>query len=200
MKKTNSIPAKAGILIGGESQRFGSPKWNVKIGDISVLDRLWYACSNFEKRIVIGKSKPNLMKKPFLSDETDSQGPIFGLYRLLYNSEYKWNLLLSCDLPRLRKNLLERIWIERDDKVDIILPTVNGINQVTCALYKKTLVNKINERINNQSLSLQELVKNSRAKKVNLESWHEQLTNMNTKNDWEKIQSIEEKESLNKLS
>ncbi|SVC14825.1 uncharacterized protein METZ01_LOCUS267679, partial [marine metagenome] len=31
------IPATAGILIGGQSRRFGSPKWKVKIGGVTVL-------------------------------------------------------------------------------------------------------------------------------------------------------------------
>ena len=197
MSNPNSISARAGILIGGGSQRFGSPKWNAKIGKTSVLDRLWDVCSDFEKRVVIGKSKPNQIKKPFLSDLTASQAPIFGLYTLLYNSEYKWNLLLSCDLPLLTKNLLKKIWDARDNQADIILPNLNGINQVTCALYKKNLIGEVEKAIKNESLSLQKLVNESRVRKITVESWNQELTNMNTLEDWKRIKYREENKTSN---
>ncbi|MBT6782697.1 MAG: NTP transferase domain-containing protein, partial [Candidatus Marinimicrobia bacterium] len=51
------IKATAFILIGGKSERFGSPKWKATISGQSVLDRIWNSCDSFEKRYVIGKEK-----------------------------------------------------------------------------------------------------------------------------------------------
>ena len=104
---------------------------------------------------------------------------------------------MSCDLPLLTKNLLKKIWDARDDKADIILPNLNGINQVTCALYKKNLIGKVEKAIKNESLSLQELVNESHARKIAVESWNQELTNMNTLEDWEKIKSKEENKTSN---
>ena len=51
------IPAKAFILIGGKSNRFGSPKWKAVIDVQTVLDRIWGSSTEFENRFVVGKEK-----------------------------------------------------------------------------------------------------------------------------------------------
>ncbi len=64
VEKSYLIPAMAGILIGGESRRFGSPKWKAEIDSVPVLERLWKTCDGFESRIVIGKNKPRTQLEP----------------------------------------------------------------------------------------------------------------------------------------
>ena len=46
------IKATSFILIGGKSERFGSPKWKATISGQSVLDQIWNSCDSFEKRYV----------------------------------------------------------------------------------------------------------------------------------------------------
>ena len=67
------ITAKAFILIGGESKRFGSPKWKAVIDGKTVLDRIWDSCTEFENRFVVGKEKPSDLNKSLFS-------PIFFKY------------------------------------------------------------------------------------------------------------------------
>jgi molybdopterin-guanine dinucleotide biosynthesis protein A len=40
MNQPTKIPATATILIGGESKRFGSPKWQTVIKDKSILNHM----------------------------------------------------------------------------------------------------------------------------------------------------------------
>ena len=165
---SRSISAKVGILIGGKSRRFGSPKWEAKIGGLTILERVWEACSDFEERVVIGKKRPPRFNKPFLSDQTDAQSPIFGLYALLKNSNHEWNFLLSCDLPLLTKEVLRKVWEKRNDKVDIIIPKANGRIQVTCALYNKKLEKPVSQIIQEGSLSLRSLAEKRTFRKINI--------------------------------
>ena len=81
MKK--NFPASAFILTGGNSKRFGSPKWRATINGEFVLERIWKSCKNFEHRYVIGKKKPADMDKPFISDKLEFVAPINGLYTAL---------------------------------------------------------------------------------------------------------------------
>ena len=46
--KKNKFPASAFILMGGNSKRFGSPKWRATINGEFVLERIWKSCKNFE--------------------------------------------------------------------------------------------------------------------------------------------------------
>ena len=92
---------------------------------------------------------------------------------------------------------LKKIWGARDNKADIILPNLNGINQVTCALYKKNLIGEVEKAIKNESLSLQKLVNESRVRKITVESWNQELTNMNTLEDWKRIKYREENKTSN---
>ena len=78
----NKFPASAFILIGGKSERFGSPKWRAKINGELVIDRLWKSSKNFEHRYVIGKKKPPDMDKPFISLFTWDDGISIKCYLL----------------------------------------------------------------------------------------------------------------------
>ena len=104
------IPAKAFILIGGKSKRFGSPKWKVVIDGKTVLDRIWGSCTEFENRFVVGKEKHADLNKPFIQDELKLNAPINGLYTALKNTKTDWNLLLSCDLPLVEPDIFLKLW------------------------------------------------------------------------------------------
>ena len=161
------IPATAGILIGGQSRRFGSPKWKV--------------CGRFEERIVIGKEKPADLDKPFHKDELEGQAPILGLYTLLKNSVHEWNLLLSCDLPLITASLLEKIWENRDSEKDIIAPESDAHLQVTCAFYHRRLAETVEAFISNGQLSLYHFVETVKCNKVSMPE--KQFFNMNAPED-----------------
>ena len=107
MNKPTKIPSTAYILIGGESKRFGSLKWQITISGQTILDRIWDACDGIGNRYVIGKKKPNSISYPFIKDELEINAPINGLYTALKYSKTEWILLLSCDLPLIDSKLLE---------------------------------------------------------------------------------------------
>ena len=182
------ISATAGILIGGQSSRFGSPKWKVKMNGITILDRLWEACNHFEKRIVIGKEQPGNLRKQFLKDELEGQAPIIGLYTLLKHSTHDWNLLLSCDLPVMTAGLLEKIWENRDSEKDIIVPESDAHLQVTCAFYHRRLADTVEDFISNGQLSLYQFVETIECNKVSMPK--KQFFNMNAPEDLDTAEKL----------
>ena len=182
------ISATAGILIGGQSSRFGSPKWKVTMNGITILDRLWEACNRFETRIVIGKEQPRELGKQFLKDELEGQAPIIGLYTLLKNSTHDWNLLLSCDLPMMTAGLLEKIWENRDSEKDIIAPESDAHLQVTCAFYHRRLADTVEAFISNGQLSLYQFAKTVECNKVSMPE--KQFFNMNAPEDLDTAEKL----------
>ena len=176
------IKATSFILIGGKSERFGSPKWKATISGQSVLDRIWNSCDSFEKRYVIGKEKPDSISYPFIKDELDIQAPINGLYTAFNNAKTDWILLLSCDLPLIDFQIINLLGRHLDKEVDAIVPKANGKTQVTCGYYNKRILPFVEKEIQKDNYSLFKLVQIINS--VNIDFGEDlRFWNMNTKDD-----------------
>ncbi|MDP6339291.1 MAG: molybdenum cofactor guanylyltransferase [Candidatus Marinimicrobia bacterium] len=182
----NTISATAFILIGGKSKRFGLPKWEAKIHNQTVLDKIWNACDNFENRFIVGKDKPQEMDKPFISDTLKIQAPINGLYTALEHSKTDWVLLLSCDLPLADTDLFQDLWNAHDDRVDVIVPFSNNKHQMTCAFYHKQVLPLISSAIQTSDYSLFKLLKKINPAVVRFDD-DIRFWNMNTEQDLQSI-------------
>ena len=182
MNQPTKIPATATILIGGESKRFGSPKWQATINGRSILDRIWGVCNGFENRYVIGKEKPDSISYPFIEDELDIQAPINGLYTAFNNAKTDWILLLSCDLPLIAKSVFETLWGSKTENISAIIPKANGIKQVTCGFYHKRMVHILENEIQNGNYSLIKLLEKINSTFIDFGD-DQRLINMNTKKD-----------------
>ncbi|MGY8780225.1 MAG: molybdenum cofactor guanylyltransferase [Fidelibacterota bacterium] len=187
MNQSTKISATATILIGGHSKRFGSPKWEATVNGIRLIDRTWDLCGMFDNRFVIGKEKPNLMPYPFIRDELDIQSPINGLYSALNHSISDWNFIISCDLPLMTHDIIYKLWELTNKKYDAIIPVVSGYSQATCAFYHKRVSSQIPRQIENSNLSIHGLLETLKAKKVKLKNTEKEFTNMNTREELEKI-------------
>ena len=180
------IPAKAFILIGGKSKRFGSSKWKVVIDGKTVLDRIWGSCTEFENRFVVGKEKHADLNKPFIHDELKLNAPINGLYTALKNTKTDWNLLLSCDLPLVESDIFLKLWGPRNEKCDAVIPIANGKIQVTCGFYHKRILPTIEHEIQKENYSLIKLLEKLDQTFVEFGN-DKRFWNMNTKKDYGKI-------------
>ena len=177
------IKAAAYILIGGQSLRFGSPKWKVKIGDETVLNRILKSCKEFESRQVVGKEKPSQLPVPFIKDKWKIQAPIIGLQTALQKSKHDWNLILSCDLPLITARIIDQLWKNNNKDTDVIIPVVNDMLQTTCAFYHRNIIDLCTAGIQNNMLSLNDLVRASTYIEVDFSDQTDAFLNMNTKED-----------------
>ena len=181
------IKATAFILIGGNSERFGSPKWKATISGQSVLDRIWNSCDSFEKRYMIGKEKPDSISYHFFKDELDIQAPINGLYTALNYSNSDWNFIISCDLPLMTTEIIQSLWTLGNHDADAIVPMVNDYFQLTCAFYHKRILKQIPRQIEEGDLSLHGLLNSIKMEMVIMDDNENEFTNMNTVEDLSKI-------------
>jgi len=178
------ISATAFILIGGNSKRFGSPKWRTMIHGESIIKKMIRACEFCDKTFLIGKNRPkDLNHISFLQDILEIQAPINGLYTALENTNTDWVLLLASDLPLIKQSILFDLLNYIETTKDIIIPEINGKLQPTCALYNKRLKNDCIKQINKHELSLTKFVNNNNYSTVDFSLQSEAFLNMNTKND-----------------
>ena len=189
MNKPKKIPATAYILIGGESKRFGSLKWQTTINGQTILDRIWDACDGIENRYVIGKENPNSIFYPFIKDELEINAPINGLYTALKYSRTDWILLLSCDLPLIDSRVFNKLWDSKSENCDIIIPVSNDKIQVACGFYQKRIFTKLESEIQNGNYSLFKLVEKLNSYYINFGN-NQSFLNMNTKKDLRTVKKI----------
>ena len=185
----NTISATAFILIGGKSERFGSPKWKAKINGKSVLDIVWDACNYFENRIIIGKEKPDIFDRPFIQDTLKINAPINGLYTALNNAKTDWILLLSCDLPLIDSKIFKKLWESRKENCDAVIPIANDKMQVTCGFYHKRILGKLESEIEKGNYSIFKLLYNLNSSFVDFGE-DDRFLNMNTPEDHEAISDL----------
>ena len=177
------------ILIGGKSQRFGSPKWQTVVNGQTVLDRIWGACDIFEYRYIVGKEKPQGMEKPFIQDALEMNAPINGLYTALKNTQTDWILLLSCDLPLIDSKVFEKLWKSKLEDCDSVIPIANEKSQVTCGFYHKRILSTLEVEIEKENYSLFKLAEKLNSAYVKFGE-DDRFLNMNTVTDLKKIENF----------
>jgi len=186
------IHASAYILIGGQSQRFGSRKWKVQIDGKPVLDHLWEKCSDFGSRWVVGKDQPFELDKPFIADKLILRAPFNGLYTALHHTQSEWNLILSCDLPLLTATVIEQLWRKihnHNNSYGVIPKTKKGLEPLA-GFYNRRLISLLNSKLDNKDFSLQSLIENENFTIVTMDSDKDAFFNMNTPDDYETVVSL----------
>ena len=191
------IHASAYILIGGQSQRFGSRKWKVQIDGKPVLDHLWEKCSDFGSRWVVGKDQPFELDKPLIADKVILQAPFNGLYTALHHTQSKCNLILSCDLPLLTAKVIEQLWRKihnHNNSYGVIPKTKKGLEPLA-GFYNRRLISLLNSKLDNKDFSLQSLIENENFTIVTMDSDKDAFFNMNTPDDYETVVSLKTRSS-----
>ena len=189
MNQPTKIPATATILIGGESRRFGSPKWEAIIGGIKLIDRTWDLCEIFESRFVVGKEKPDSISYSFIKDELDLQAPINGIYTALKYSKTDWAFLLSCDLPLIDSRVFEKLWESKSENCDAVVPFSNDKIQVTCGFYHKRVLSTLESEIEKKNYSIFKLLEKLNTAYVKFGK-DDRFLNMNTPEDHDAISDL----------
>ena len=187
MNRSTKISTSAFILIGGQSKRFGYPKWKSKIGEKTLLDHIYNMCSLFDDTFIIGKKKPTGFNKPFIKDKFDFQAPINGIFSALSKTHSDWNFVISIDLPLMTPKLIKKIWQSGNKSKNAIVPKIGDYLQPVCAFYNRKVLPEISNQIEKNELSLHALIDCIKTDYVNMDNYSKQFSNMNTQDDYSQI-------------
>ena len=187
MNRSTKISTSAFILIGGQSKRFGYPKWKSKIGGETLLDHIYNMCSLFDDTFIIGKKKPKGFNKPFIKDKFDFQAPINGIFSALSKTHSDWNFVISIDLPLMTPKLIKKIWQSGNKSKNAIVPKIGDYLQPVCAFYHRKILPQISNQIEQNELSLHALIDCIKTDYVNMDNYSKQFSNMNTQDDYSQI-------------
>jgi molybdopterin-guanine dinucleotide biosynthesis protein A len=132
------------ILAGGASRRMGSDKAFVEVGGVAMIRRVIAAAAGCEPIVIAPRTPPYLaLGVPVYEDRLPGMGPLSGLHAAFAVTAADRVVLVACDLPLVRPELI-RWLVGRDDwEGDALIPTVGGYEQGLLAVYRRAGVERV---------------------------------------------------------
>jgi len=97
------------ILAGGASKRMGRPKARLMLDGQTILERVRAVMAPMVSRILVVTNRPSDyldLDLEIVRDLAPGQGPLGGLATGLFYTRTDWALLLACDLPFVKPELI----------------------------------------------------------------------------------------------
>lgn len=153
------------VLAGGKSKRMGSPKAFLKLHGRPLIQYPLDVLKPFCSEIFIVTQTPEIFRDfdvKILSDTYTEAGPMGGIFTGLQNAENHWSIVLPCDMPYLRQELIQGLLKQIGAKfsLEAIVPVSLDKNssetsvQPLCALYSKNCLPLLYRKIKAQEVSL----------------------------------------------
>ena len=181
------------ILAGGKSTRMGSDKGFLKLNGVSFMEYSITAMKPLVSEIIIVSNNPDydIFNLKRVEDVIKEPGPLAGIYTGLKTSKTEFNLVLSCDVPLITKEILEMLIEAQDRQSDIIQIVSQGKSMPLIALYKKCCETQFYKLLKNNERRLQVAVNQCKVKNITLSSQTELFTkNINTPEDLKIIEDV----------
>lgn len=178
------------ILAGGKSSRMGTDKGFLKLNGKTFIEYSIEAIKPLVSQIMIVSNNPDydVFNIKRVDDIIKDSGPLAGIYAGLQHSKTEYNLVLSCDIPLIKTEILEQLIGAQDGYSDVIQIVSRGKFMPLIALYKKTCEPTFYQLLKNDERRLQVAINLCKLKNIVLSSEFENFTeNINTLESLEKI-------------
>ncbi|MEE9166170.1 MAG: molybdenum cofactor guanylyltransferase [Candidatus Neomarinimicrobiota bacterium] len=181
------IYASAFILVGGKSERFGSPKWKAGFEGTTLLGRAWDLLDPlFKETNCVTKRIGESTGKPSIYDSLPIASPFSGVHTALAATSTEWNFILSCDLPLVDETVIRDLWSAVSKDYQIIVPEAGRGMEPTCAFYHRSLVPTCRKMIKEKDYALYSLISRSKSRRLDFLNRDELFININTPEDLER--------------
>ena len=97
------------VLAGGKSSRFGSNKALALLAGKPMIEYSLDLLRQYSQYIYISgvKDEYKFLNIAMIEDLVNEKGPISGIYSCLKKATTQYNLILSCDMPFVSKQMIE---------------------------------------------------------------------------------------------
>ena len=171
------------ILAGGKSSRMGTDKGLINLDGKLFVQYSITAVEPLvsETFIISGNSGYDLLMLQRFEDIMPNAGPLAGILTGLLRSKTDYNLVLSCDVPLIKTEVLELLVGAHDGTSDVVQLVSNGRNMPLIALYHKRCEKIFHELLETGERRLHVALDHCRLKNVVLDPEREVFTaNINT--------------------
>jgi molybdopterin-guanine dinucleotide biosynthesis protein A len=181
------------ILAGGKNSRFSCKnKALARIGGKRILDRIYEVFTIlFDKIILVTNDPVQYMEWDFdiVTDIFPIRSSLTGIHTGLFYITTPYAFFLACDIPFIKKELIEILLDGVDPSVDIVIPETSKGVEPLCSVYSKRCFQPIEEQLEKKSLKIQRVFQKLRVKKIpedilrTIDPDLVSLSNINTPND-----------------
>jgi len=189
------------VLAGGQSKRMGRDKAFVEVGGRSVIERVLAQVGPLTDDLFISANSPEKYASlglPLVPDIYPDKAALGGLYSAIHAARHNDVLVVACDMPFLNTALLKHL-IDLAPTADVIVPLINPPQPETLhAIYSKNCLPAIEQRLLANQLRLIGFFEDvsvryvERAEIARFDPEFHSFINMNTPEEWQKIQTIAE--------
>ena len=160
MSKDNVIGA---VLAGGRGRRIGGDKATVELDGSPLISYPVGALRSAGLDVVLAlrsgqEMLAGLEDVSFVQDEFEGAGPLGGLHALLKWMPSEWALVVSCDQPFVRVNLLHGLLAHIERDADAIVARTADRIQPLPGLFRKTCLPFVEEALAKGEMSLRDLL------------------------------------------
>jgi molybdenum cofactor guanylyltransferase len=192
-------PVTGIILAGGKSSRMGFDKGMAELNGKPMINwviaHLQAVCSHI---IIISNNEVyQQLGFPVYADIYKDTGPLGGILTGLAYTDTGYNLVLACDMPYVKPELLRHLLTFADD-YSLVVPSVNGRFEPLCAFYHKKTYAGMEDLLRQGTRKMQEVIGQFAYKETRIEETcvnPEVFTNINTPRE---LQQNRHNSTLNK--
>jgi len=178
------------ILAGGKSTRMGSDKGFVTYQSKPFIQHIIDALKPLVNEIIIVSNNPdyNVFKLKRVNDIIEDAGPLAGIYTGLQHSNTEKNLVLSCDIPLINREVLEQLISQSNEEIDVIQAQSQGKTMPLIALYNKRCASTCLVLLESGERRLRFLINQLKSKTIVLDDTLEKYTaNINSQSDLKEL-------------
>ena len=178
------------VLAGGKSSRMGSDKGLLTINDKTFVEHVIVAMKPLVDKIIIVSNNKDYDQFGYrrVEDSIKDSGPLAGLYSGLKHSETEFNLVLSCDIPMIKTEILKKLVDADLENHEVVQIESNTKTMPLIAMYKKQCMHKCLELLQQGERRLRVAVNELKTKTIIIDAEFDQFVkNVNTKEDLKTI-------------
>ena len=173
------------ILSGGKSSRMGTDKCDlIYEGDTLLNFQVNKMMELGIDDIIAAGYRGSNCKCKVIKDDI-SKGPVSGILVGLKKIKYDRAVVLSVDVPLIRKETIQKIMIQSVDKdLDIVIARHSGKREPLVGIYKKNIIEKIEKVLNEDDFSAMKLFDMCDSGMVDVDDDDKYFINVNYREDY----------------
>lgn len=162
------VDATGIILAGGNSSRMGMNKALLKVGKLTVIERIVKELEQIVDDIIIvtnSNKEFSFLNLPMVEDKWKGKGPLAGIHAGLTASKTEKNLIVACDMPFISADL-GKVLLDQLFQYQGVVPYIKNQRHPLFAAYRKEVKEEAKLAIVQEQLRIQCMLKQINVKYV----------------------------------
>lgn len=158
------------ILAGGLNRRMGGEnKAFLSVGGEMILDGLHRTFQELFTDVVLVSNSPQDYLDWDLAIVTDLfsvRSSLTGIHAGLFHIPTRHAFVAACDMPYLRKELVEKLVSQVDPRWDVVIPVTEAGYEPLCAVYSKRCLHSIERQLKQGNAKIADFFSQVRVREV----------------------------------